>query len=112
MNFKYNLPKKTRKLALLYDEISKQKTVDLQYQKMFEFINECFDDEKIEELLGTLDLDEIDLTEMTLLVNDIALKWEEPIVNESIDYMQRIMKKKDLQKTINTLSNLASEMKK
>jgi len=86
----YDLPKKTISIASKLDEVLKTDairglSVRQKYEKLHEFTKDVLGEEKAKEVLGTDNLDEIDLSELTITVRKIVDAYEKPITDYQME---------------------------
>lgn len=109
---KYELPAKT--MAIVEAEetmhMSSQSLVET-YTKQFDFLKAIFDDEKIIELLGSTDINCIDLTEVTLLCNMIDSAYMEKINKQSMEEAAKIANSDSVNKLIEAGKSIDKVMK-
>lgn len=86
----YDLPKKTIGIANKLDEVLKTDSIQglsvrQKYEKLHEFTKGVLGEEKAKEVLGTDNLDEIDLSELTITVRKIVDAYEKPITDYQME---------------------------
>ena len=86
----YELPKKTINIANKLDEVLKTDSirglsVREKYQKLHTFTKDVLGEETAKEILGTDNLDEIDLSELTITVRKIVDAYEKPITDYQME---------------------------
>lgn len=86
----YDLPKKTVSVWTELDKILKIdeiKNLSLRdkYKKIYEFVGNLIGHEKMSEVFGSTNLDEIDLNELALAVRKIKEAYEEPLKNYQME---------------------------
>ena len=80
----YDLPKKTLSVVEKIDKVlkldeTKGLSVKQKYEKLHGFIKETIGEENTAEMLGSSDLSEIDLSEITLAARKIIDAYEKPV---------------------------------
>lgn len=110
-NKNYDLPKKTLALNKKIENVNHSKSTSEAYENMMEFVLEGLGEEKVIELLGTSDINEVDLIQLNLLCNQITMAYDETVMNEQISYMENVMKKKGMQSVMELIKK-AGEMAK
>lgn len=80
----YDLPKKTISVMSALDEVSRvdeNKNLDLsqKYDRCHRFMKDILGEESCKEIFGSENLDEIDLSEITLAVNKVIDAYEKPV---------------------------------
>lgn len=86
----YDLPKKTLSIADKADEVLKTDairglSVRQRYDRLHNFVKDVLGDEKAKEVLGTDNLDEVDLSELTITVRKIVDAYEKPITDYQME---------------------------
>lgn len=81
----YDLPKKTMSVMSELDEVLKvdantRLSVKQKFEKLHTFIKHLVGEEAAKEMLGSADLNEIDLSDLTLAVKKVTDAYEKPIV--------------------------------
>lgn len=82
----YDLPKKNISIANKLDEVLKvdaQKGLNVRqkFQKLHEFTKEVLGEEVAKEVLGTELLDDVDLSELTIVVRRIIDAYDKPVMD-------------------------------
>ncbi len=82
----YDLPKKNISIANKLDEVLKvdaQKGLNVRqkFQKLHEFAKEVLGEEVAKEVLGTELLDDVDLSELTIVVRRIIDAYDKPVMD-------------------------------
>ena len=82
----YDLPKKTIGIANKLDEVLRTDSirglsVRQKYEKLHVFVKELIGEEGAKEVLGTDNLDDVDLSELTITVRKIVDAYEKPITD-------------------------------
>lgn len=75
----YELAKFTMKSARLIEEAEKASEVNASYRKQYEFVKLAIGTDNVNDILGSSNLDEIDLVELVLLYNEITAGYERRI---------------------------------
>lgn len=108
---KYDLPKKTMAITDFEDAMrTPSATLKEAYTKQFDFLKSVLNDENIEEMLGSSDLLDVDVTEVTLLCNMIDDAYNEKIVKQQVDHANKVMSQKAIENTIK-FANSAEKLK-
>lgn len=86
----YDLPKKTIGIANKLDEVLKIDSIRglslrQKYEKLHVFTKDVLGEKTTREILGTDDLDEIDLSELTITVRKIVDAYEKPIADYQME---------------------------
>ena len=110
----YDLPKKTMRVMEKMEAVIKndqKKTIGLRdkFRAAHDFVSECLGKENAKEVFGTDDLDEMDLSDITLAFNMIHDAYEDPVRNYQIDKMRNGMSNLPIDKVTN-LVNAAEKM--
>lgn len=104
----YDLPKKTMKVVEDMDRVAQIDSVKGigirdKFKKLFEFIRNLVGEENAKEILGSDNLDEVDLSEVTLAFKQIMDAYDKPIA----DYQAERTREKFNSLPIDKISNLA-----
>ena len=79
----YDLPKKTIAMTEKIDDVLRvdelNAPVKQKFDKLHSFVKDCIGAENAEEALGSANLSEIDLTELTLITRSIIDAYDKPI---------------------------------
>lgn len=91
----YELPKKTLAVMEKLDDVLKVDSIQgmsirQKYEKLHTFVKDIFGEEKIAEVLGSNKLDDIDTSELSLIVIKINESYEKPLT----DYKQEMTMRK------------------
>ena len=86
----YDLPKKTIVIANKLDEVLKVDgvrglSVRQKYEKLHDFTKGVLGEDTAKEVLGTDNLDEIDLSELTITVRKIVDAYEKPVTDYQME---------------------------
>ena len=86
----YDLPKKTIGIADKLDDVLKTDSirglsVRQKYEKLHDFTKGVLGEENAKEILGTDNLDEIDLSELTITVRKIVDAYEKPVTDYQME---------------------------
>lgn len=86
----YDLPKKTLGIANKLDEVLKVDavrglSVRQKYEKLHLFVKDVLGEENAKEILKTENLDEVDLSELTITVRKIVDAYEKPITDYQME---------------------------
>lgn len=86
----YDLPKKTIGIANKLDEVLKVDavrglSVRQKYEKLHLFVKDVLGEENAKEILKTENLDEVDLSELTITVRKIVDAYEKPITDYQME---------------------------
>lgn len=86
----YDLPKKTIGIANKLDEVLRTDSirglsVRQKYEKLHVFVKELIGEEGAKEVLGTDNLDDVDLSELTITVRKIVDAYEKPITDYQME---------------------------
>ena len=89
-NRSYDLPKKTIGIANKLDEVLKVDSVRglsirQKYEKLHVFVKDVLGEDAAREILGTENLDEVDLSELTIAVRKIIDAYEKPITEYQME---------------------------
>ncbi|MFT3982280.1 MAG: hypothetical protein QM697_00120 [Lachnospiraceae bacterium] len=82
----YDLPKKTMKIVEDMDKVAKVDSVKGigirdKFKRLFDFIHNLVGEENAKEILGSDNLDEVDLSEVTLTFKQIMEAYDKPITD-------------------------------
>ena len=85
-NKSYDLPKKTISVMSALDEVTKvdsnnNLSVRQKFEKLHKFMKDTVGEENCREIFGSEQLDEIDLSELTLAVNKVIDAYEKPVAD-------------------------------
>lgn len=109
---KYELPAKTLKLVEAEDVmLTDSKTLMESYTKQFEYLKALFDDEKLVELFGTSDINEVDLTEVVVVNNLIDDAYMEKINKQKLEEMEKLTNSSAVEKAIKLGNAVDKSMK-
>ena len=115
----YDLPKKNISVASKLDEILKVDTIKgLSIRQKFErlhfFSKDILGEENTKEILGTDNLEEIDLSELTIIVRKIVDAYEKPISDYQAERNREQLSRLPLQQleSITKVVDVASNMEK
>jgi len=98
---RYDLPKKTMAIVEKEDLMhTKSASLVEAYQKQFDYIKALFSEEVINDIFGTSDLDEIDMTELTLVCNMVHSAYMQKIVEHQKKESEMMANNKALEKII------------
>lgn len=86
----YDMPKKTIGIANKLDEVLKTDgirglSVRQKYEKLHIFVKDVLGEDTAKEVLGTDNLDEVDLSELTITVRKIVDAYEKPITDYQME---------------------------
>lgn len=86
----YDLPKKTISIANKLDEVLKTDaihglSVRQKFEKLHAFVKDVLGEETAKEVLGTDNLDEVDLSELTITVRKIVDAYEKPVADYQME---------------------------
>lgn len=115
----YNLPKKNINIANKLDEILKIDSIRglsirQKFEKLHSFAKDVLGEDTAKEILETDNLDEIDLTELTITVRKIVDAYEKPILDYQADCNREKLSRLPLQQmeTITKAADTAKNMEK
>ena len=115
----YNLPKKNINIASKLDEILKIDSVRglsirQKFERLYEFVKDVLGEDIAKEILGTDNLDEIDLSELTIIVRKIVDAYEKPILDYQADCNREKLSRLPLQQleNISKFAESATNMEK
>ena len=115
----YNLPKKNINIASKLDEILKIDSVRglsirQKFERLYEFSKDVLGEDVAKEILGTDSLDEIDLSELTIIVRKIVDAYEKPILDYQADCNREKLSRLPLQQleNISKFAESATNMEK
>lgn len=102
----YNLPKKNINIASKLDEILKIDSIRglsirQKFERLYEFVKDVLGEDVAKEILGTDSLDEIDLSELTIIVRKIVDAYEKPILDYQADCNREKLSRLPLQQLEN-----------
>lgn len=97
------LPKKTIKVQKVIDLINNATTTDAVYSNIYKLLKDFYSDEKLEEIFGTADYEEIDLNEMTAVYNLIGVEWEKISNKPQIEQIKSLLKETKIDKLVDKL---------
>ena len=111
----YDLPKKTMVIANMLDEILKIDSIKglsirQKYEKLHVFMKEIIGDDATKEILGTSNLDDVDLSELTISVRKIIDAYEKPIADYQIERNREQLSRLPLQQ-LETITKVADKAK-
>ena len=84
-NETYELPKRTMALNEKIEAVNKAKTTKEAYTKMMDFVVMGLGKEKVSKLLGTHDINKVDLTELNILANAIIIGFDNKVANQTLN---------------------------
>lgn len=91
----YDLPKKTINIMSKIDEVIEKDNIDIdikeKYQSILDFIGLVLDKKNIIEILGTDDLEDIDLSELAILFLEIKNSYEKPVNDYNIKVQSQVL---------------------
>lgn len=100
-NKKYELPVKNISIVEAEENMhTKSSGLVETYLKQFDFLKLLFDEETLTELLGSADVNVVDLTEVTLLCNMIDSAYMEKINKQSMEEAVKIANSESVNKLI------------
>lgn len=115
----YNLPKKNINIASKLDEILKIDSIRglsirQKFERLYEFVKDVLGEDVAKEILGTDSLDEIDLSELTIIVRKIVDAYEKPILDYQADCNREKLSRLPLQQleNISKFAESANNMEK
>lgn len=104
----YELPKKTMALNDKIEAVNNAKTTKIAYTAMMDFVVYGLGKDKIKEILGTTDVNKVDLIKLNMLSNDIVMAYDDMVQQPQIDKINNILSNLPL----DNLANVANNMKK
>ena len=112
----YDLPKKNIIVANKLDEILridsiKGLSIVEKFERLHVFAKEILSEENTKEILGTDKLEEVDLSELTILVRKIVDAYEKPISDYQAERNRTQLSKLPLQQ-LESITKVASSMEK
>lgn len=115
-NRNYELPKKTLDVVSRLDEVLKIDSVNglsvrQKYEKLYEFMIFLVGREKVMEMFGSEDLDEVDLSELTIAVQKVADTYDKYVMEYGLEKSMKTLDKIPFQK-LTTLTNTVQSMGK
>ena len=75
----YELAPKTMKIARLQEKAEMSTTITEAYTNEFEFVKACIGESAVNEILGTCNIEAVDLNEMVLVYNEIVTAYDKEI---------------------------------
>lgn len=113
-NKSYDLPKKTIAVMTKLDEVMKvdqsnNLSVRQKFEKLHNFMNGAVGEENCKEMFGSDQLEEIDLSELTLAVNKVIDAYDKPVNDYDKDNAMSKLNNIPIEKII-SLTNAASTM--
>lgn len=97
----YELPKKTMAIVQKEDAMyTKSASLAEQYMKQFEYAYAVLGEENIVEILGSSDVNEVDLSEITLLCNMIDEAYMKKINDQNIKRAEKMLGNKAVSQII------------
>ena len=93
--FKYNgeehkLPIKTMSLNDKIEAVNNAKTTKEAYTKMMDFVVAGLGKDKVDELLGTHNVNKVDLTELNILSNAIVNGYDDKVAEKQLERADRV----------------------
>lgn len=107
-DIEYELPKKTMALNDKIEAVNNAKSTKTAYTAMMDFVVTGLGKDKIKEILGTTDVNKVDLVQLNMLSNDIVMAYDDMIQQPQIDKINNILSNLPL----DNLANVANNMKK
>ncbi|MBR5596483.1 MAG: hypothetical protein IKW30_03655 [Lachnospiraceae bacterium] len=115
----YDLPKKNINVATKLDEVLKVDSIKglsvrQKFEKLHVFSKDILGKENTNEILGTDNLEEIDLSELTIIVRKIVDAYEKPISDYQAERNREQLSRLPLQQleSITKVVDVASNMEK
>lgn len=100
----YELPKKTIAVMEKLDDVLKVDSTNLKvkqkFDKLHKFIKDLFGENAAKEMLGSDDLNEIDLSELTLTVKKVVDAYDKPVTDYDADKTARTLDLLPIEKII------------
>ena len=97
----YILPKRTMKVVEAEDMMrTPSNTLKEAYAKQFDYLKKVFDEKDLSSMLGSLDINEVDLAEVTLICNMVDSAYIERINKQQLDKANQLLNNKAFNKTI------------
>lgn len=107
-DIEYELPKKTMAINDKIEAVNNAKTTKIAYSAMMDFVVTGLGKDKVKEILGTTDINKVDLVQLNMLSNDIVMAYDDMIQQPQIDKINNILSNLPL----DNLANVANNMKK
>lgn len=107
-DIEYEPPKKTMALNDKIEAVNNAKSTKTAYAAMMDFVVTGLGKDKIKEILGTTDVNKVDLVQLNMLSNDIVMAYDDMIRQPQIDKINNILSNLPL----DNLANVAKNMKK
>ena len=115
----YDLPKKNINIANKLDEVLKVDaikglTVRQKFEKLHKFSKDVLGEENTKEILGTDNIEEVDLSDLTIMVRKIVDAYEKPISDYQAERNREQLSRLPLQQleSITKVADVASNMEK
>lgn len=115
----YDLPKKNINVASKLDEVLRVDVIKglslrQKFEKLHVFSKDVLGEENAKEILGTDNLDEVDLSELTIIVRKIVDAYEKPISDYQAERNREQLSRLPLQQleSITKVADVASNMEK
>ncbi len=113
-NKSYDLPKKTLEVMERLDDVLKVDTIPSlsvrqKFEKLHGFIRDTVGEEKCREMFGSDDLEEIDLSELTVTIRKIVDAYDRPVNDYDIERSKSQLNRLPLDKII-SMANAAGKM--
>lgn len=105
--FNYNgndieLPKKTLSLVKKEDAMHRASTLEDAYRKQYDYAIAVLGKDNFQEIFGTTDINDIDLTELTFVINLIDECYLEKVNQQNIERATKMIDNKAIDKLIAT----------
>lgn len=100
----FELPKKTMALNKKIDAVNNATTTEKVYISMLEFVSLGLGKEKVEEILGTSDINKVDLLQLTMLYNSIIMEYENIVQKPQLERVNDLLKQLQLDKLVELTS--------
>ena len=104
----YELPKKTMALNDKIEAVNNAKTTKMAYTAMMDFVVSGLGKDRVKEILGTTDVNKVDLIKLNMLSNDIVMAYDDMVQQPRIDKINNILSNLPL----DNLANVANKIKK
>lgn len=105
----YDLPPKTLNIADRLDEVLKVDSIKglslrQKYEKLHSFIGELVGNDNLKEMFGSDKLEEIDLSELTLIINMVVDAYDKPINDYNVQKTRDRLNSLPLDKLVSTVN--------
>lgn len=96
----FDLPKKTMALNDRIESVNKATTTKDAYIRMFDLLIYALGDEKVVELLGSKNINDVDLIELQKIVDSILLEYDKALQENQLKYFEELANSSAVQNAI------------